>query len=284
MSSWAAGAISGGLPSSRRPAIGTGWQAAAAQPHQRDDHAAAAAGAGPGGALREPHPAAVHAAHRGGGAAAAGAVPARAGRRRFRPGAAGAAGRRGAAVAPVHRPAEGDLAAGVRALEPRAAGGRWKWSTSGWTASTSRPVWRRRRRPCWWRSRRCADGRKVVLAVESGYRESTESWATVLRGLKERGLRPPRLVIGDGHLGIWGALSAVFPEAAEQRCWNHRIVNVLDKLPQEAAGRAKVWLKELMYAATREQADQQKGKFQTWCDAGGLPRRVSSWRRTGSGW
>jgi transposase-like protein len=72
------------------------------------------------------------------------------------------------------------------------------------------------------------DGQKVVLAVESGYRESTESWAAILRDLKRRGLAAPKLVIGDGHLGIWGALAAVFPEAQEQRCWNHRIINVLD--------------------------------------------------------
>ena len=60
-----------------------------------------------------------------------------------------------------------------------------------------------------------------------GYRESTESWSEVLRGLKERGLECPRLVIGDGHLGIWGALRNVYPEAAEQRCWNHKILNGL---------------------------------------------------------
>ena len=63
-----------------------------------------------------------------------------------------------------------------------------------------------------------SDGRKVVLAVEPGYRESTESWSGVLRDLKARGMNCPRLVTGDGHLGIWGALSNVYPEALEQRC------------------------------------------------------------------
>jgi putative transposase len=67
------------------------------------------------------------------------------------------------------------------------------------------------------------DGRKIVLAVESGYRESIESWAALLRDLKARGLRAPRLVIADGHLGIWGAVTTVFPEVDEQRCWNHRV-------------------------------------------------------------
>jgi transposase-like protein len=80
------------------------------------------------------------------------------------------------------------------------------------------------------------DGQKVILAVESGYRESTDSWAAILRDLKRRGLPAPKLVIGDGHLGIWGALAAVFPEAAEQRCWNHRILNVLDKPPLKRRG------------------------------------------------
>lgn len=76
-----------------------------------------------------------------------------------------------------------------------------------------------------------SDGRKVALAVTPGHRESTASWSAVLRDLAQRGLRPPRLVIGDCHLGIWAALRNVYPEAEEQRCWNHKILNVLDKLP-----------------------------------------------------
>ena len=76
-----------------------------------------------------------------------------------------------------------------------------------------------------------SDGRKVVLAVTPGHRESTASWAAVLRDLRDRGLRAPRLIIGDGHLGIWSAVRQVYPDAEEQRCWNHRILNVLDKLP-----------------------------------------------------
>ncbi|MDA1082690.1 MAG: transposase [Gemmatimonadetes bacterium] len=63
-----------------------------------------------------------------------------------------------------------------------------------------------------------AHGQKHVLAVASGQRESTESWAAVLRDLKRRGLRAPKLTIADGHLGIWGALAAVYPASAEQRC------------------------------------------------------------------
>lgn len=115
-----------------------------------------------------------------------------------------------------------------------------------------------------------ADGSKVILAVEAGHRESTESWSRLLRSLKERGMNAPRLVIGDGHLGIWGALSNVYPEAGEQRCWNHRIVNVLDRVPKTKQAQVLVWLRELMYAPTREKADEQKGKFQLWCEGQGL--------------
>jgi putative transposase len=109
------------------------------------------------------------------------------------------------------------------------------------------------------------DGSKVILAVKSGHRESTESWTELLRDLQQRGLNCPRLVIGDGALGIWGALANIYPAAGEQRCWNHRQVNVLDKLPKSKQPGAKVWLKQLMYAPTREKATELKGKFQAWC-------------------
>ena len=114
------------------------------------------------------------------------------------------------------------------------------------------------------------DGQKVILAVESGYRESTESWSAILRDLKRRGLRTPKLVIGDGHLGIWGALAAVFPEAKEQRCWNHRLLNVLDKLPLKRQAEARSLLTKIPYAATREDAERQKRAFQAWCTKRGL--------------
>jgi transposase-like protein len=115
------------------------------------------------------------------------------------------------------------------------------------------------------------DGRKVVLAVESGYRESSESWAALLRDLKARGLRPPRLVIGDGHLGIWGALTAVFPAARQQRCWNHRLLNLLDKLPTRLQTEGKRLLTAIPYAETREDAERQKRAFQAWCTKKGVP-------------
>lgn len=76
-----------------------------------------------------------------------------------------------------------------------------------------------------------SDGTKVVLAVESGQRESTESWAMVLRDLTARGLRAPKCIVGDGALGLWSAVAQVWPTAAEQRCWNHKRRNVVDAVP-----------------------------------------------------
>ena len=110
-----------------------------------------------------------------------------------------------------------------------------------------------------------SDGRKVIMAVEPGYRESTESWSGVLRDLKERGLSCPRMVIGDGHLGIWGALSNVYPDAAEQRCWNHKIMNVLDKLPKKAQPQAKQRLQGVAYAESPMEAEEKRDTFLAWC-------------------
>lgn len=114
-----------------------------------------------------------------------------------------------------------------------------------------------------------ADGRKVILAVQCGHRESTESWAALLRDLKRRGMRAPRLAVADGHLGLWAALAQVYPETGEQRCWNHRILNVLDRVPQKEQAATQVWLRQLMYAPTREKAVELKGKFGAWCDKHG---------------
>ena len=128
-----------------------------------------------------------------------------------------------------------------------------------------------------------ADGRKVLLVVQSGYRESTESWAALLRDLKRRGMNRPRLVIADGNLGLWGAVAQVYPEAGEQRCWNHRILNVLDQVPEKAQGQAAVWLRQMMYAETREKAGELKGKFAAWCEkqqcAAAAQRLDEDWER-----
>lgn len=127
------------------------------------------------------------------------------------------------------------------------------------------------------------DGRKVVLAVESGTRESTSSWSEVLRGLRDRGMSSPRLVIGDGHLGIWGALRNVFPEAEEQRCWNHRLCNVLDKLPKKQQPAARQLLREIPYADTVKEAERAKQRFQHWARGKGHERAAdvldTDWER-----
>jgi putative transposase len=98
------------------------------------------------------------------------------------------------------------------------------------------------------------DGEKELLAVEDGYRESTESWAGVLRDMKRRGLNCPKLVVGDGALGAWAALRDVFPEAGEQRCWVHKTANVLDCLPKRLHSKAKERLHEIVEAPTRADA------------------------------
>ena len=110
-----------------------------------------------------------------------------------------------------------------------------------------------------------SDGQKVVVTVSPGYRESTESWSEMLRDLKRRGMNTPAVVVGDGNLGIWGALRNVYPEAEEQRCWNHKIVNVLDKVPKAQQEAAKELVRFIPYAGTKEQAEQRRKEFTAWC-------------------
>lgn len=106
-----------------------------------------------------------------------------------------------------------------------------------------------------------AAGQKTVLAVTSGQRESTESWAAVLRDLKRRGLRAPQLTIADGHLGIWSALAQIYPESAEQRCWNHKLRNVLDTVPQKHQTEVKAALQAIAGADTVADATARRDRF-----------------------
>jgi transposase-like protein len=99
------------------------------------------------------------------------------------------------------------------------------------------------------------DGTKELLAVEDGYRESTDSWATVLRDLKRRGLRALVVAVGDSALGFWAAVGALWPETREQRCWVHRLANVLDKPPKRLQPKAKQALHAIMNAPTRAEAE-----------------------------
>lgn len=122
------------------------------------------------------------------------------------------------------------------------------------------------------------DGTKELVAVEDGYRESTDSWATVLRDLKRRGLRAPVVAVGDSALGFWAAVGAVWAETREQRCWVHRLANVLDKLPKRLQPKAKQALHAIMNAPTRAEAEAGIDTFAAEYDAK-YPKAVASLRR-----
>jgi transposase-like protein len=107
-----------------------------------------------------------------------------------------------------------------------------------------------------------ADGRKELVALADGYRESVESWADLLRDAARRGMRAPVLAIGDGALGFWGALREVFPATREQRCWFHKIANVLGALPKSAHPGAKKALAEIWNAEDRRHALDAVKAFQ----------------------
>jgi transposase-like protein len=99
-----------------------------------------------------------------------------------------------------------------------------------------------------------ADGRKELIALADGYRESTESWADLLRDCARRGMRAPVLAVGDGALGFWSALREVFPQAREQRYWFHKIANVLGAMPKSAHPGAKKALAEVWNAEDKDHA------------------------------
>src|ERR1700730_6477931 len=119
------------------------------------------------------------------------------------------------------------------------------------------------------------DGEKELLAVEDGYRESAESWKTLLRELKRRGLAAPVVAVGDGALGFWPATREVWPETREQACWCHKLANVLDKLPRRLQPRAKRALQEMMYAECRADCEAARARFEAEYQAK-YPRAVES--------
>ena len=101
------------------------------------------------------------------------------------------------------------------------------------------------------------DGRKELIAISDGYRESTQSWRELLLEAKQRGLAvDPKLATGDGALGFWAALRELYPATREQRCWVHKTANVLNKLPKSIQARAKSMLQEIWMAETRQQANR----------------------------
>ena len=107
-------------------------------------------------------------------------------------------------------------------------------------------------------------GDKKLLGIEAGYRESKESWKTLFTDLQERGLSSPLCIIGDGALGLWGAVNELelFKDTKEQRCWFHKMGNVLNKLPKRVQGKAKAILNEMMNSATKEDSEKSKKDFE----------------------
>jgi transposase-like protein len=106
-----------------------------------------------------------------------------------------------------------------------------------------------------------ADGTKELVALADGYRESTDSWADLMRDLRSRGLRAPVLAVGDGALGFWAALRDVFPATKAQRCWVHKVANVLAALPKSAQPTARRMLAEIRDAEDRQHAVQAVHAF-----------------------
>ena len=108
------------------------------------------------------------------------------------------------------------------------------------------------------------DGRKQLLAVWDGFRESELSWRELLQDLKRRGLEPPpKLAVGDGALGFWAALRKVYPTTKEQRCWVHKTANVLDRLPKSMQSKAKQALHDIYLAPSRADAEKAFDDFAT---------------------
>ena len=111
-----------------------------------------------------------------------------------------------------------------------------------------------------------AEGKKELIAVADGYRESEQSWRELLLGLRARGLTlAPQLAVGDGALGFWKALQKIYPTTRDQRCWFHKTGNVLNKMPKSIQAKAKSMLHDIWMADTR---------------ANGSVRSISSSRHT----
>jgi transposase-like protein len=108
-----------------------------------------------------------------------------------------------------------------------------------------------------------ADGTKELVSISDGHSESTESWLDVLRDLKRRGMKAPVLAVGDGALGFWGALEDVFSETTHQRCWVHKVANVMNALPKSAQPAAREALAEIRDAEDREHALEAIERFKT---------------------
>ncbi|MCB9228488.1 MAG: IS256 family transposase [Deltaproteobacteria bacterium] len=108
------------------------------------------------------------------------------------------------------------------------------------------------------------DGKKELVAIEQGYRESELSWKNVLLSLRERGLeRGPELAVADGALGFWKALEEIFPSSKQQACWVHKTANILDKMPKTKQPEAKKMIHEIYMAENKKDAEKALTKFQS---------------------
>lgn len=105
------------------------------------------------------------------------------------------------------------------------------------------------------------DGTKELIAIAEGLRESTDSWADLLRDCRRRGMRDPELVVGDGAMGLWKALAEVFPAARHQRCWVHKTRNVTNSLPKSAQPSATKAMQEIYNAEDRKHAEKAIEQF-----------------------
>jgi len=107
-----------------------------------------------------------------------------------------------------------------------------------------------------------SSGKKELIALESGYRESTQSWKEVLLDIENRGLKvPPELAVADGALGFWKALAEIYPTTKWQRCWVHKTANVLNKLPKKIQPKAKIKLQDIWKAETKKDAESAFSLF-----------------------
>ncbi len=110
-------------------------------------------------------------------------------------------------------------------------------------------------------------GEKRFLAIEDGVRESTQSWREVLLGLKARGMNSPKLAIGDGAMGFWAALDEIYSDTRQQRCWVHKMNNVLNRVPQSVKPKMKQSLYDIWQADTQQNAEHAFDRFATLYDA-----------------
>ena len=179
----------------------------------------------------------------------------------FVPGAGGLPRHRRGPVRGDDHPADRAVAGRRPRASPTGICPRWTTCTCGPTASTSTSASTRRSCACSCSSACGSTARKELVALADGYRESTGSWADLLRDCKRRGMRAPVLAVGDGALGFWGALREVFPETREQRCWFHKIGNVLSALPKSAHPGAKKALAEIWNAEDRDHARRAAAAF-----------------------